>query len=77
MLRTGGVFVTSTVCLGERMAWFKYVAPIGRSLGSMPLVKVFTAEHLKGSLTTAGFAIDHYWRPSKSMGVFVVAKKAA
>ena len=77
MLKPGGVLVTSTACLGDRMAWFKYVAPIGRSLGFMPLVKVFTAEHLKESLTAAGFAIDHYWRPAKSMGVFIVAKKAA
>ena len=33
MLKPGGFFVTSTVCIGESMSWFKLVAPIGRRLG--------------------------------------------
>lgn len=27
MLKPGGIFVTSTVCLGDQMAWFKWIAP--------------------------------------------------
>ncbi len=42
MLKPGGVFVTSTACLGDTMKFFKVVAPIGEFLGLMPLVKVFT-----------------------------------
>ena len=41
MLKPGGVFVTSTACIGDSMRFFKAVAPIGRFLGLMPLVKVF------------------------------------
>lgn len=33
MLKPGGIFVTSTVCLGDNMGWFKLIAPIGRFLG--------------------------------------------
>lgn len=29
MLKPGGVFITSTVCLGDTMSWFKLMAPIG------------------------------------------------
>ncbi|MDJ0534458.1 MAG: class I SAM-dependent methyltransferase [Xenococcaceae cyanobacterium MO_207.B15] len=83
MLKPGGVFVTSTVCLGDTMKWFKVIAPIGKFLGLMPLVKVFTTKELSDSLTDAGFTIDYHWQPSKSIskgmfkfkGVFIVAKK--
>lgn len=59
MLKPGGIFVTSTVCLGDKMAWFKWIAPIGKFLGFFPLVKVFTVEELANSLTDASFKIDH------------------
>ena len=75
MLKPGGVFVSSTVCLGDNMKWFKLIGPIGRFLGLMPLVRVFTAQELIDSLTSAGFEIDHDWRPGKGRAVFIVAKK--
>lgn len=46
MLKPGGVFVTSTVCLGDTMKFFKLIGPVGRFLGLMPLVKVFTIADL-------------------------------
>ncbi len=75
MLKPGGIFVTSTICLGNAMPWFKLIAPIGRALGFFPLVKVFTVEDLVNSLTHAGFTIDHQWQPGKNKAVFIVAKK--
>ncbi|MDJ0736861.1 MAG: class I SAM-dependent methyltransferase [Nostocaceae cyanobacterium] len=75
MLKPGGIFVTSTACLGDTMKWFKIIAPIGKFLGLMPLVKVFTAKELEESLIDAGFAIDYQWQPSKDKAVFIVAKK--
>lgn len=76
MLRPGGLFVTSTTCLGDTMKFFKLIAPIGRALGLLPLVKVFTRKELEDSLTNAGFAIDYDWQPGKNKAVFIVAKKA-
>ena len=75
MLKPGGVFITSTVCLGGRMTWFRYVAPIGKALGLIPLVSFFTEEDLKRSLKRAGFHIEHDWRHAKGIAVFIVAKK--
>lgn len=77
MLKPGGIFVTSTACLGDTMKFFKVIAPIGKFLGLIPLVKVFTTKELEDSLTNAGFEIDYQWRPGKSKAVFIVAKKAA
>jgi ubiquinone/menaquinone biosynthesis C-methylase UbiE len=77
MLRPGGVFVSSTACIGDTMQLIKLLLPVGRWLGLMPVVKVFTTEELVASLTGAGFAIDHQWQPGRGKAVFIVAKKAA
>ena len=75
MLKSGGIFVTSTTCMGDTMSWFKLIGPIGKMLGFFPLVRVFTAQHLIESLTTAGFMIDYQWQPSKDKAIFILAKK--
>lgn len=83
MLQPGGLFITSTLCLGNTMAWFKLIAPIGKALGLFPLVKVFAIKDLEKSLTDAGFAIDYQWQAGdykspigKAEIMFIVAKKA-
>jgi len=76
MLKPGGIFVSSTVCIAEKMKWFKLIAPIGKAMGLMPLVKVFSARELEDGLAAVGFAIDHRWMPGKGSSVFLVAKKA-
>ena len=77
MLKPGGVFVSSTVCIGGFLKILKVIGPIGRFFGLLPLIKVFTKRDLEQSLTAAGFAIDYEWQPVKSKAVFIVAKKAA
>ena len=75
MLKPGGIFVTSTACLGDTMRFFKIIGPIGRFLRLLPLVKVFTKKELEDSFTDAGFEIDYQWQPGKGKAVFIVAKK--
>lgn len=77
MLKPGGVFVSSTVCLGDtKLKLIKFVAPVGKLFGLLPLLKVFTAKELEDSLTRADFEIDHRWQPGKGGALFIVAKKA-
>ncbi len=76
MLKPDGIFVTSTACLGDTMKYVKLIAPIGKFLGLMPQVMVFTTKELEDSLTDAGFQIDYQWQPGKGKAVFIVAKKA-
>ena len=75
MLKSGGVFVSSTACLGDTMKWFRFVGPIGNALGLIPKVSVFSQDELLESIVDAGFEIDHLWRPTKGGAVFVVARK--
>ena len=75
MLRPGGVFVSSTVCLRDVAPWFALVAPLGRALGLFPLVRAFTGHELVTSLERAGFEIERRWLPGKRQALFVVARK--
>lgn len=77
LLRPGGAFVSSTVCLGDRMGWFRYIAPLGRRLGLLPVVKVFGERDLLAGIEAAGFDIENVWRPDGSLGVFVIARRPA
>lgn len=77
MLKPGGLFVTNTVCLGDRMWYMAPLLPLMRLLGFAPLVKVFTVKHLVQTIKESGYEIDHQWQPAKSIGVFIVAKKPA
>ncbi|WP_417453876.1 class I SAM-dependent methyltransferase [Kiloniella sp.] len=75
MLKPGGYFISSTVCLTGVMKLLQLIAPIGRLLGFMPLVKFFSAKHLEKCIANAGFEIISSWEPEKSHSVFIVAKK--
>ena len=75
ILKPGGLFVTSTACLGDTMGWFRFIAPIGNFLGLLPLVKVFTVKDLEESLINANFDIDYRWQPGKGKAIFIVAMK--
>lgn len=75
MLKPGGVFVSSTACLGDNMGIFKIIAPIGKVLGVLPLLRVFKVRDLENSLLSAGFEIEQSWQPGKNKGRFIVAKK--
>ncbi len=73
MLKPGGIFVTSTVCLGDSMPYAKYIAPIGRLVGLT--VHVFTQAELQDAMKHAGFVIDYEWRPSPDKAAFIIGKK--
>lgn len=76
MSKPGGIFVTSTVCLGDTMPYFRFIAPIGKFLRLMPRVKVFSRQELENSLEQAGFSIDYELVPENSKEVcFLIALK--
>lgn len=77
LLKPGGVFVSSTACLADGLGFLKYIAPVGRFFGLLPIVKVFTAKDMKASVTAAGFEIEQEWEPGKNKGVFIVGRKGA
>jgi ubiquinone/menaquinone biosynthesis C-methylase UbiE len=75
LLKPGGVFVSSTACIGDSMNFLKWILPIGAFLRLIPTVKVFKQQDLEKGLVDAGFEIDKVWQPGKNKAVFIVAKK--
>lgn len=76
ILKPGGVFVTSTICMGDspKLALIaRIIAPFGRLVGLV--LRVFTMEELKASMVRAGFKIEHEWRPGLEKAAFIIAKK--
>jgi ubiquinone/menaquinone biosynthesis C-methylase UbiE len=74
-LKRGGVFITSTACVGDMSWYFRIIAPIGHFFRLIPLIQVFTRAQLRQSLIDAGFLIDHEWLPKKNAAAFIIAKK--
>lgn len=77
ILKPGGIFVSSTVCLGRSyLRFLKLVAPLGKLLGLMPDVFVLTEEELTEEMTRAGFEIERQWHHGKGgMAVFMIVRK--
>ena len=75
MLRPGGVFVSSTACIGDLTPLLRLIVPLGRFLRLFPLVKIFSATDLKRSLDNAGFDVDHEWQPKKNAAIFIIGRK--
>lgn len=76
VLNPGGIFVSSTVCLGFSMRWLQLIGPIFRLFGFFPpTLKFFTAPALVASIRRAGFSIEHQWQPKGGKTVFIVARK--
>ena len=79
LLKPGGVFISSTVCIADSVKFHKlleWLGPIGRYFGVLPFISIFTTEDLKTALLKAGFEVETVWQPDgKSKGVFIVAKK--
>jgi len=75
LLKPNGVFISSTVCMGDMSSIFRYVIPLMQYFGLAPFVAYFTRDELLQSIETTGFEIDYDWRPRKRAAVFIVAKK--
>ena len=74
ILKPGGIFVSSTACLGNSpFRFIKYVAPLAKKLNLMLDVFIFTEEQLATQIKTAGFKIESQW--SHGMTAFIIGKK--
>lgn len=75
MLKPGGLFVSSTACIGDMNPALRLVLPLARALGQAPFVKVFTSDALCQMIDAAGFEIVDTYRPGPKAAIFLVARK--
>lgn len=75
LLKPGGAFVSSTMCLGELPGAVKAMVAVMRSLPLIPPVQALTRDGLRDEITRAGFTIEHDWAPDAKSALFLVARK--
>jgi len=77
ILKPGGVFVSSTGCLGNSyLRFIKLLVPIAKRLGLMPDVFILREDQLATEITSAGFKIERQWHHGmQSISVFIIARK--
>ena len=75
LLKPGGVFVTSTVCIADGLWFLVPVIPLMQLFGLAPHVKFLSARRLRKSMETAGFTIEYEWWPKRSKALFLVCRK--
>lgn len=75
LLKPGGVFISSTICIGDASWPMRVLAPVFRALPLLPSISSLTLSQLKGELERAGFKIEDCWRPGVNKAAFIVARK--
>lgn len=76
ILKPGGVFISSTACISEATPIIRWVAPVGKLLGLMPELAVFTRKELEHRMEMAGFSLERHSFPGEnSANCFLVAVK--
>ena len=75
LLKPGGFFVSSTVCLADRMWFLKPVIPVMQCLGKAPYVEFLRAEQVANEITDAGFDIQEQWTHGRANSLFLIAQK--
>lgn len=75
LLKPGGVFVSSTMCVGDAAWSMRLMAPIFRALPLLPSIASLTLKQLESELKLARFDIEHCWRPAEGKAAFIIARK--
>jgi len=75
LLKPGGLFVSSTVCLTDYPRLARLIVPVASALRQLPAIKIFSPDALRATLTGAGFDIIEDWRPKPAAPLFLIAQK--
>ena len=77
ILKPGGLFVSSTGCLGASyLRFIKIIEPLGKLFGFMPYIAMLTEAELASEISNLGFQIESQWNHGmQGIEVFIVARK--
>lgn len=75
LLKPGGLFVSSTVCLADRLWFMRPVIPVLQWLGKAPYVSFFAEHQLLDEMAAAGFEQREHFSHGRANSVFLVASK--
>ena len=75
LLKPGGLFVSSTVCLADKMWFLRPVIPVMQWLGKAPYVSFASASDVQSELEAAGFRTEEHWTHGRANSLFAIASK--
>lgn len=75
LLKPGGVFITSTVCILDGFWFLIPIIPVMQLFGQAPHVALLTGGSVRRSMQAAGFGIEYDWRPGAQKALFLVCRK--
>lgn len=75
MLKPGGIFVSSTVCLGDWNRLFRPLIGVMKAIGKAPHVSFLTKPALHAAIIEAGFEIIPQKIPVGGDAEFIIARK--
>lgn len=75
LLKPGGILAASTFCVADILPRLKVLIPLGKAVGLLPNIQIFSAERLRASLTAAGFEIVEDWHPGPRKALFQIARR--
>jgi ubiquinone/menaquinone biosynthesis C-methylase UbiE len=75
LLKPGGIFVSSTVCLADKMWFLRPVIPVLQWVGKAPFVSFLHSSQVLRELATAGFDGQDHWTHGRSNSLFSVSRK--
>lgn len=77
LLKPGGLFVSSTACIGDMTGIAPMLMPLVGALRLVPRVRSLTVDGLEQDLRTVGYKIEERWQPAPSKAVFFIARKGS
>lgn len=77
LLTPGGLFVSTTPCLSDRMWYLRPLIPVMRWVGMAPQVSFLRAADLEDEVTATGFETQERWTHGSTNSLFLVSRKTA
>ncbi|MEQ8231992.1 MAG: class I SAM-dependent methyltransferase [Gammaproteobacteria bacterium] len=75
LLKPGGLFVSSTVCLTERLWFLRPAIAVLQWLGKAPYVSFASEQAVLGEFARAGFVPTEHWSHGRAHSLFLIAAK--
>jgi ubiquinone/menaquinone biosynthesis C-methylase UbiE len=75
LLKPRGIFISSTVCLADRMWFLRPVIPLMQLIGKAPYVSFVGVDEMLREVAEAGFAAQEHWTHGRTNSLFLVSNK--
>jgi len=75
LLKPGGLFISSTVCLADRLWFLRPVIPVLQWIGKAPFVSFVGANDVLHEMAEASFEAQQHWTHGRANSLFLIASK--